>query len=81
MSRAPTKDESAFLAMLASGSSFEAAAVGLGPAEHLRVPFQCVLNGWVDRGRLTKEGHAHARKFLEPPKWEITVLPPGKGGA
>lgn len=76
--REPTKDETAFLAMLASGSSFEEAACGLGVEQHLRVPFQCVLNGWVDRGRLTKTGQTIAHEFLKPPKWEISVLPSGE---
>ena len=64
--------------MMASGSTFETAAVALGVEEQLSAPFNCILNGWVDRGRLTQTGLAVAHKAMKPTPWEITVLPPAK---
>jgi hypothetical protein len=70
----PSKDEVAFLAMLSSGEDFTRAARSLGDLG-VKVAFNCVLNGWVDRGLITEQGRAAVRKALTPTPWEITVLP------
>lgn len=74
----PTPDEVAFLALLSRGTEFRAAALELGEAAALKVPFNCILNGWVDRGEITKKGREVVAIALKPPVWEITIMPPEK---
>lgn len=45
------------------------------PDNALRTAFQCTLNGWVDRGRLTEEGRALIAKPVKV-DFEIVNLGP-----
>lgn len=75
MTRDPTEKEHAFLCMLVAGEDFDQAATVMGGNDALRVPWQCLLNGWIDRGRITKAGRELALRPCRTTKFQITILP------
>jgi hypothetical protein len=50
----------AFLMALAAGYDF-ARVVGAFGDEGVRIAFDCLLNGWIDRGQITGAGRAHVQ--------------------
>lgn len=71
----PTKTEIAFLAMLSRGMGFNKAATSLVGDDVVKVPFNCLLNEWINRGAITQKGRDVVAKALKPTPWEITILP------
>ncbi len=72
----PSPSELEFLQRLMRGGDFSVVATLMGD-EGVKAAFQCVLKGWIDRGKLTKEG---LRVATAPRRanFEITILPSEK---
>lgn len=58
----PDEKQHTFLRALERGDDFTKAATDLGVEDHLRVPFGCVLAGWVSQGQLTETGREALRQ-------------------
>jgi len=56
--------ERALLLALNAGFDFKAVVLAMGD-EGVRVSFQCILNGWVDRGAITEAGRAWLQQGAE----------------
>jgi hypothetical protein len=50
----------AFLMALDAGYDFARVAAAFGD-EGVRIAFECLLRGWIDRGQITGEGRAHVQ--------------------
>ncbi len=54
----------ALLMALDAGYEFTQVVSAMGD-EGVRVSFQCLLKGWIDRGQITDEGRAHLHNGSE----------------
>lgn len=84
MTQKPTSDELSLLALLYKGYEFVSACQSLGDAG-AKAAFQCILNGWIDRGEITPAGRALVPESLrkpglqsQAPKYTITDTSTGK---
>ncbi len=72
----PDESQMKILKNLKEGKSFEMGFIHTDSA--VRAMFQCILNGWVDRNRLTDLGHSLVPGPVRAMRFEITNLGPDK---
>jgi hypothetical protein len=69
-----TKWDVGLLARLDGGEDFTSACQAMGD-DGVKAAWNCLMNGWIERGNITAIGRAFVRQALKPVPWEITVVP------